>query len=646
MRVESREKRMPSRVRALALTGVIALASGLSSCASGPGTPLESKAAASSVIEDPQCASGNRAYFGDTHLHTALSPDAGLAGTKLGLDEAYRFARGETVTSNSGQQAALKRPLDFLVVADHAENLGLAQGMEKSDPELLKSPLGQQLNDLLKAGKGVEAFNLLVQKMGGGRDALISNDAYMRSVWEYNTEVAERYNAPGKFSTLIGYEWTSQPGGGNLHRVVVFRDNKALADQILPFSAFDSEDVEDLWAFMNYYEQNTGGRVLAIPHNGNLSSGTMFLPRHQKTGEPIDADYARMRHRFEPLIEVTQAKGTGETHPLLSPEDEFAGFNIVDHTNLGGTKPITPDMYPYEYARAALRQGLQLEQELGVNPFKFGMIGSTDSHSSLPSTAEDNWWGKAPMLEPSPERWKDVLIKSAKDASLDLTALQLGASGLAGVWASGNTRTALWDAMARKEVFGTSGTRLTVRVYGGYDYTGEELKAADWAKQVCANGVPMGGDLMAASEGQIPSLLVQARKDPDGANLDRIQVVKGWLDADGETHEQVFDVSWSDPDQRMRGADGKVPSVGSSVNEREATYTNTIGAPTLTGYWKDPAFDPSQKAFYYVRVMEIPTPTWLAYDRKNYNLYDEMPATAPYTSQERAYTSPIWYNPS
>jgi len=637
---------MPCRVRALALTGVIALASGLSSCTSGPGTSLESKAAASSVIEDPQCASGNRAYFGDTHLHTALSPDAGLAGTKLGLDEAYRFARGETVTSNSGQQAALKRPLDFLVVADHAENLGLAQGMEKSDPELLKSPLGQQLNDLLKAGKGVEAFNLLVQKMGGGRDALISNDAYMRSVWEYNTEVAERYNAPGKFSTLIGYEWTSQPGGGNLHRVVVFRDNKALADQVLPFSAFDSEDVEDLWAFMNYYEENTGGRVLAIPHNGNLSSGTMFLPRHQKTGEPIDADYARMRHRFEPLVEVTQAKGTGETHPLLSPEDEFAGFNIVDHTNLGGTKPITPDMYPYEYARAALKQGLQLEQQLGVNPFKFGMVGSTDSHSSLPSTAEDNWWGKAPMLEPSPERWKDVLIKSSKDASLDLTALQLGASGLAGVWASGNTRTALWDAMARKEVFGTSGTRLTVRVYGGYDYTGEELKAADWAKQVCADGVPMGGDLMAASEGQIPSLLVQARKDPDGANLDRIQVVKGWLDADGETHEQVFDVSWSDPDQRMRGADGKVPSIGSSVNEREATYTNTIGAPTLTGYWKDPAFDPSQKAFYYVRVMEIPTPTWLAYDRKNYNLYDEMPATAPYTSQERAYTSPIWYNPS
>ena len=637
---------MRTGVSALALTSIVALASGLASCTSGPTTLLESKEATSAAIEGAQCASGNRAYFGDTHLHTALSPDAGLAGTKLGLDEAYRFARGETVTSNSGQQAALKRPLDFLVVADHAENLGLAQGLADSDPELLKSSLGQQLNELLKAGKGREAFYLLVQKMAKGSEAKISNETFMRNVWKYNTEAAERFNDPGKFTALIGYEWTSQPGGGNLHRVVVFRDNKALADQILPFSNFDSEDVEDLWAFMNFYEENTGGRVLAIPHNGNLSSGTMFLPSHQKTGKAIDADYARMRHRFEPLVEVTQAKGTGETHPLLSPEDEFANFNIVDNSNLGGIVATTPEMLPYEYSRAALRRGLQLEQQLGVNPFKFGMIGSTDSHSSLPSTAEDNWWGKSPALEPSPERWKDVLIKSSKDASLDLTALQLGASGLAGVWASSNTRTGLWDAMARKEVFGTSGTRLTVRVYGGYDYTGEELKAADWAKQVCASGVPMGGDLMAATEGQIPSLLVQARKDPDGANLDRIQVVKGWLDANGETHEQVFDVSWSDPDQRTRGADGKVPSVGSSVNEREATYTNAIGAPILTGYWKDPAFDPTQKAFYYVRVMEIPTPTWLAYDRKNYNLYDEMPATVPYTSQERAYTSPIWYNPS
>ena len=625
----------------------MALLPGLTACGNEPGAVLGSKAHAEVVTgAQAQCSSGNRPYFGDTHLHTALSPDAGLAGTKLGLDEAYRFARGETVTSNSGQKAALKRPLDFLVVADHSENLGLAQGLEASNPELLKSSLGQELHDMLKAGKGREAFYLLVQWMAKGSEALVSNDAYLTSVWQMNNTVAERYNNPGTFTSLIGYEWTSQPSGGNLHRVVIFRDDKRMTDKILPFSAFDSEDVEDLWNFMAAYEQQTGGRVLAIPHNGNLSSGTMFLPRHQKSGMSIDADYARMRQRFEPLMEVTQAKGTGETHPLLSPEDEFADFNIVDNSNLGGFKPTTPEMFPYEYARAALRHGLKLEQELGVNPFKFGMIGSTDSHSSLPSTAEDGWWGKSPALEPSPERWRDVLIKSSKDASLDLTALQLGASGLAGVWASGNSRTALWDAMARKEVFGTSGTRMTVRMYGGYDYTGADIKAADWAKAACAKGVPMGGDLAAAAEGQVPTFLVQARKDPDGANLDRIQVVKGWLDAAGKTHERVFDVSWSDADKRPRGANGKVPSVGSSVNEREATYTNDIGATTLTAHWSDPSFDPSQKAFYYVRVMEIPTPTWLAYDRKNFNLHDEMPAKAPYTSQERAYTSPIWYNPS
>ena len=638
---------MAGRLRSLALTGVVALLPGLTACGDEPGAVLGARANSEVVAgAEAQCFSGNRPYFGDTHLHTALSPDAGLAGTKLGLDEAYRFARGETVTSNSGQKAALKRPLDFLVVADHSENLGLAQGLETSNPELLKTSLGQELHDMLKAGKGREAFYLLVQWMAKGSEALVSNDTYLTSVWQTNTTVAERYNNPGTFTSLIGYEWTSQPGGGNLHRVVIFRDDKSLTDKILPFSAFDSEDAEDLWDFMAAYERETGGRVLAIPHNGNLSSGTMFLPRHQKSGMPIDADYARMRQRFEPLIEVTQAKGTGETHPLLSPEDEFASFNIVDNSNLGGFKPTTPEMFPYEYTRAALRRGLKLEQELGVNPFKFGMVGSTDSHSSLPSTAEDAWWGKSPALEPSPERWKDVLIKSSKDASLDLTALQLGASGLAGVWASSNTRTSLWDAMARKEVFGTSGTRMTVRMYGGYDYTGADIKAADWAKAACAKGVPMGGDLAAAAEGQVPTFLVQARKDPDGANLDRIQVVKGWLDAAGKTHERVFDVSWSDADKRPRGANGKVPSVGSSVNEREATYTNDIGATTLTSHWSDPSFDPAQKAFYYVRVMEIPTPTWLAYDRKNFNLHDEMPAKAPYTSQERAYTSPIWYNPS
>ncbi len=338
-----------------------------------------------------------RAYFGDTHLHTAYSPDAGLAGATVGPEEAYRFALGETVTSNTGQQARLKRPLDFLVIADHAENLALAQAIATSDPALLADPFGKELHDMMKAGKGVDAFNLLVQKMTKGAEAKIQGDM-LKNAWKIMMALAEKYNDPGKFTAFIGYEWTSQPGGNNLHRVVMFKDDKSVVEAVLPFSAFDSEDVEDLWDFMAAYEKNTGGQVQAIPHNGNLSSGTMFLPKHQKTGEPIDADYAKARLRWEPVIEVTQAKGTGETHPFLSPEDEFAGFEIVDSTNLGGTVIHTPEMLEYEYARSALKMGLSLEEKLGSNPFKFGMVGSTDSHTGLPGTAEDNWWGKGGRL--------------------------------------------------------------------------------------------------------------------------------------------------------------------------------------------------------------------------------------------------------
>ena len=585
-----------------------------------------------------------RAYFGDTHLHTAYSPDAGLAGATVGPEEAYRFALGETVTSNTGQQARLKRPLDFLVIADHAENLALAQAIATSDPALLADPFGKELHDMMKAGKGVDAFNLLVQKMTKGAEAKIQGDM-LKNAWKIMMALAEKYNDPGKFTAFIGYEWTSQPGGNNLHRVVMFKDDKSVVEAVLPFSAFDSEDVEDLWDFMAAYEKNTGGQVQAIPHNGNLSSGTMFLPKHQKTGEPIDADYAKARLRWEPVIEVTQAKGTGEAHPFLSPEDEFAGFEIVDSTNLGGTVTHTPDMLEYEYARSALKMGLSLEEKLGSNPFKFGMVGSTDSHTGLPGTAEDNWWGKAPFVEPSPERWQDVLIRSSVDSTLDLTALQLAASGLAGVWAHENTRDALWDAIARREVFGTTGTRLQVRVFGGFDFAESDLTRPDFAEHGYAKGVPMGGDLKQAPTGKSPAFMMQALRDPDGANLDRIQIVKGWLDASGETQERVYDVAWSDSDSRKVGSDGKVPSVGTTVDEKEATYTNTIGAPSLTGYWQDPEFDPKLKAFYYVRVLEIPSPRWLAYDRKNYNLYDVMPKDLLYSSQERAYASPIWYQP-
>ena len=586
-----------------------------------------------------------RAYFGDTHLHTSFSPDAGMAGTKVGPNDAYRFVLGETVTSSTGQEATISRPLDFVVIADHAENLGLEDAIANSDPGLLSDPLGKELYDLVKAGKGVDAFNLLVQKMAKGTEAKIKSESMLRNAWTKIMELADQYNNPGEFTAFIGYEWTSQPGGNNLHRVVVFRGDKASVEPVLPFSLFDSENAEDLWDYMAAYEKNTGGQVLAIPHNGNLSSGMMFAPKYQTDGKPIDKDYAEMRSRWEPIVEVTQSKGTGEAHPFLSPDDEFADFEIVDTTNLGGTAQRTTDMIQYEYARPALKMGLEFEQSLGANPFKFGMVGSTDSHAGLPATREDNWWGKAPFLEPSPNRWKDVLIRSSLDPALDLTALQLAASGLAGVWATDNTREAIWDAMARKEVFGTTGTRLQIRVFGGYGFGSDDLSQTDLATKGYASGVPMGSDLTDAPEGASPGFLVEAMRDPLGANLDRIQIVKGWLDENGAAQEEVHNVVWSNADVRALDAQGNLTSVGSTVNEMEATYSNSIGADALRGFWQDPDFDPAQKAFYYARVMEIPTPRWLAYDRKNYDLYDEMPEDVRYSSQERAYSSPIWYSP-
>ncbi len=587
-----------------------------------------------------------RAYFGDTHLHTAYSADAGMVGTTVGPEDAYRFVLGQQVTSNTGLQAKLKRPYDFVVIADHAENMGLQEMIGQSDPGLLNDPFGKQLYDLVKAGKGYEAYLLILNTLGeGGDKAEIKSESMKRSAWNTITTLAEKYNDPGKFTAFIGYEWTSQPGGNNLHRVVVFRDDKTKAEKVLPFSAFDSDDVEDLWAYMQNFETNTGGKVLAIPHNGNLSNGMMFDPFHQKDDSPIDSDYARQRNRFEPLYEVTQEKGTAEAHPLLSPEDDFAPFEVYDKGNLSGSQAKTNAMLPYEYARPALKLGLQLDNQLGVNPFKFGLVGSTDSHTGLSTTEEDNWFGKANILEPSPNRWKDVLIKSLKDPSLDMTAQDLAASGLAAVWAHENTREALFDAMARKEVYGTTGTRLQVRVFGGFDFAEVDLNRSDFAKNGYANGVPMGGDLSNAPSGKAPAFLIQAMRDPMGANLDRIQIVKGWLSADGQTHEKVYNVAWGDADKRKPAADGTLPVVGNSVNLQEATYSNSIGDPVLKGYWQDPDFDSKQKAFYYVRVMEIPTPRWLAYDRKRFNLFEVMPKDIRYVSQERAYTSPIWYNP-
>jgi hypothetical protein len=586
----------------------------------------------------------DRVFFGDTHNHTSYSTDAGMLGNRLGPEEAYRFALGEEVTSSTGVRARLQRPLDFLVVADHSENLGLAPMIAESNPDLLKTEFGRKVHDLVKSGKGGEAYNLWGEQMLKRDDPLKDNEAIARSMWGRLTSAAEKYNQPGKFTAFIGYEWTSTPNGNNLHRNVIFRDGKAKADQVIPFSQYDSVDPEDLWKWMAATEQKTGSRVLAIPHNGNLSSGLMFDEVTLTTKKPLDRDYAQQRMRWEPLYEVTQMKGTSEAHPALSPNDELADFEVWDKGSFG-PQVHTPDMLPREYAREALKRGLQYEQKFGVNPFKFGMVGSTDTHTSLSTTTEDNFFGKITPLEPSakPERFNEIITgRIAPNPALQQLAWQTSASGLAAVWATENTREAIWDGMARKEVYATSGTRLLVRVFAGYDFVANDVQRNDFAKYGYQKGVPMGGDLSAAPAGAAPALVIRALRDADGANLDRIQVIKGWLDAKGALQEKVNDVAWSG--DRKPDADGKLPSVGNTVNVADASFANTIGAPLLLAYWKDPNFNSKERAFYYVRVIEIPTPRWTTYDAKFFGT--KPPAKAPTSIQDRAYTSPIWYTPA
>jgi hypothetical protein len=592
---------------------------------------------------------GMRPYYGDTHLHSSFSTDAGMLGTTLGPDEAYRFARGEEVKSNTGLPVRLRRPLDFLVISDHAENLGLALMIAESNPALLKNAWGKQVHDYARAGT-VEGATKAFSMWSAAVQALTNpfkgqEEEIARPVWERLTTAAEKYNEPGKFTTIIGFEWTSGPNGNNLHRNVLFRDSKSLADQIIPISYYDTGDPEELWKWMDRYEKKTGGKVLAIPHNGDLSNGLMFDDVTLTTRKPIDADYARRRMAHEPIYETTQPKGDSETHPALSPNDEFANFERWDRGSFGPERK-TPDMLPREYTRAALKRGLQYAARFGVNPFKMGLIGSTDSHTGLATTTEDNWFGMFALTEPSanPIRFDEVIIGRAptdRPRSEQHLAREASASGLAAVWAKSNTRADIWDAMARKEVFATTGTRIRVRTFAGYDFASDDVTRSDFAKYAYAHGVPMGGDLEAAPKGKVPVILIQAMKDPDAANLDRVQVIKGWVDSANQTHEQVYDVAWSG--DRKPGADGKLPPVGNTVNVADASYTNSIGAPTLTAAWKDPAFDPRQRAFYYVRVLEIPTPRWTTYDAKRFGV--KLPTDVPATIQERAYTSPIWYTP-
>jgi len=589
-------------------------------------------------------------YFGDTHHHSANSGDAFMGGNRLGPKDSYRLARGEEVISSTGQPVKLSRPMDFLVISDHAEGLGVMYEVYNDNPAFMQDETLKRWGKAMKAGgsEAAAATNEVVAAQSSGTlpgpvtDPKISGPV-MRSVWKEYTQIAEDFNDPGTFTAMIGYEWTSVPGGNNLHRNVLFRDGKASADQLMPYSSWQSLDVEKLWAWMEKYEQVTGGRLLAIPHNSNLSNGRMFEPT-RFDGSPIDKDYVQTRARWEVLQEVMQTKGNSETHPGLSPNDEFANYGIAgwEYGNLTlQGKPESPEMRPYSYLRGGLQQGLKWEGTLGTNPFKFGFIGGSDVHNSLTSIEEDNFFGKLVIQEPSPDRWKHVAKKGFGKTRY---SWHYTAAGYAAVWATENTREALWDAMYRKEVYATSGSRITVRFFGGWDYSAMDANNRHLTDIGYAKGVPMGGDLSRqADASKTPTFLVAAMKDPFSGNLDRIQVIKGWMSADGKVREKIYNIAWGDSDQRILDKDGKLPGVGDTVNVNEATWADTIGDPELATVWVDPDFDPSLKAFYYARVIEIPTPRWTAYDQKRFGI--KMSDEVPMKTQERAWTSPIWYTP-
>jgi hypothetical protein len=588
-----------------------------------------------------------RPFFGDTHLHTSFSMDAGAFGARLGPADAYRFAKGQEIVASSGQRVKLSRPLDFMVVADHSDNMGFFPDLFAGKPEMLADPVGRKWYDMIQSGKGADAAIEIIVAFSQGtfpkKIMSLPGTAAYRSAWRETIKAADEANEPGRFTAFIGFEWTSNTGGNNLHRNVIFRENGDRARLVEPFTVYPplgSDNPRDLWKWMAAAEEKTGSEVLALAHNGNLSNGLMFPIIESFTGKRIDRAYAEGRTRWEPLYEVTQIKGDGETHPFLSPNDEFANFERWDKGNLDLSEPKKPEMLEFEYARAALKNGLQLEAELGINPYKFGLVGSTDAHTGLAAVEEDNFFGKTSSSEPSTDRALHPFIKAPSGAVI--MGWEQTASGYAAVWATENTRPAIFDAMKRREVYATTGPRMIVRFFAGFDFEAKDAQSRMPARIGYTKGVPMGGDLSNAPKGKLPTFLVAALKDPIGANLDRYQIIKGWLDANGQLHEKIYDVAWSGG-RKLDAKTGKLPSVGNTVDVANATWTNTIGATELIAVWKDPDFDPSQRAFYYGRVIEIPTPRWTAYDAKYFGV--KLPKEVPMTTTERAYTSPIWYTP-
>jgi hypothetical protein len=591
-----------------------------------------------------------RPLWGDTHLHTSLSFDAGGFGNRLDARAAYRFARGEEVRSSTGQPVRLARPLDWLAITDHSDGMGFINDVLAASPLVTNYEQGARWSKGFRAG-GQEAVDTTLDMIKTFSQAKMDPEMFANyspgsrryaTIWDQVINNAEAFNDPGRFTTFIAFEWTSLVKGSNLHRNVIFRDGADRARQIVPFTTFPpmgSTDPLDLYKYLDNYEARTNGAAIALAHNGNLSNGLMFPVDAQYTGKAIDKFYVEQRAKWERIYEITQIKGDGEAHPFLSPNDEFADYGTWDVGNLDLSEAKKEDMLAKEYAREALKNGLVLEKKLGTNPYKFGFTGATDSHTSLTTSEENNFFGKHAGYEPSPERLTHPFMKSEHG---EIFSWQQLAAGMTAVWAHENTRASIFDAMDRKEIYATTGPRMVVRFFGGWNYTEADINSREPAFRGYEKGVPMGADLPSPPKGaEAPSFMVFALRDPIGANLDRIQIVKGWLDGDGKTHEKVYNVAWSDG--RKLDGDGKLPAVGNTVDVASASWTNTIGASELTAVWTDPDFDSKESAFYYARVLEIPTPPWYAYDAFRFGI--QIPKDAPTSHQERAYTSPIWHTP-
>ena len=624
-----------------------ALALGLAACDMAvPGSGPSEAAQGDGTDSVPLAEYPERPLWGDTHLHTDNSIDAFGFGVRLGPEDVLRFARGEKVTATTGTPAQLDRPLDFLVIADHSDGLGATRRLYDAPRLLIRDPTLRRWHDMMHESpqQSQRAIAELITAAANDKLPAALRDPENQAeatqeIWTRHLDTLDRFNEPGKFTALAGFEYTLMPDGNNLHRVVVFRDGSAKTKQVLPFPGLDGK-VDELWDYMAAYEKKTGGRALAIPHNSNLSNGLMF-ELTMPGGGPITAEYAKRRARWEPVVEATQIKGDSEAHSFLSPNDEFASFGVEgwELGNLPLTRRSTPDMFAGNYVREALKRGLTIEARTGANPYRFGLVGSTDAHTALATADEDNFFGKHTGNEPGPGRATQPQNLGTEQGRFGWNYL---AGGYAAVWARANTRAEIFDALMRREVYASTGPRMTLRMFGGFGFTEEDFGKSGWVRTGYDRGVPMGGEL--ADSGQAPSFMIEALKDPQGANLDRVQVVKGWVDASGTAQEKVFDVAWSDPEER-KPVNGKVPAVGDTVDRAKASYTNTIGARQLRTLWTDPEYRKGQRAFYYVRVLEIPTPRWVLFDALRYKLKLPEAALKNAVAQERAYSSPIWIVP-